>query len=67
MPYKHHEAHTEYEHEEYPKMLTQVDTATGRVVPVYYPAGHEKGGWPVIWENAAEEVAYLQPAKKGKK
>ena len=43
--------------EEYPKMLTEKHK-DGSITPVYYSAGHEKCGQPVIFENAGDEEAY---------
>lgn len=62
MPYKHHPESTEYIHEEYPKMLTQV--VDGDVAPVVYPPGHAKQGQAVIFENDAEEKAYFAARNK---
>ena len=58
MPYENRPTERVYVHEEYPKMLVK----DGK--PVIYPAGHEKQGLPVIFENEDDEKAYSKPAKK---
>lgn len=63
MPWKQDPA--KWEPEEYPKMLTEKDQ-DGNIKPVVYPAGHEKQGHPVIFENEDDEKAYNKPAKKSK-
>ncbi len=66
MPYKYHEASTEYVPEEYPKMYTVKDD-DGAIKPQVYPPGHEKQGLPVIFDNADEEAAYSKPKAPKKK
>ena len=64
MPWK--QGDPEWVPEAYPKMLTR-KTDDGTLVPVLYPAGHEKQGHAVIFENEDDEKAYFKPTKlKGK-